>query len=283
MGLPQTIRLGCCGSMIAPLQDAIGVEILEPLAELGFDYIELSLRDLVELPREKLDALSQRLQRVGLPCEACNNFFPGRIPLTGPSADHSAAMAYAHRALETAARLRCTVVVFGSGDARRVPAGFPIESAWCQLRDLLRAMGPLAGKLGITIVIEHLNRRECNIVNSLTEGCRLAREVGHPSIRVLADFYHMHQEGEANRNLMQAAEELRHVHLAASDGRRFPRPGDALMETFFIHLQQTSYSGRCSIEAYSSDFLNDARRSLAMLRELSSRSPEACAISTTHS
>lgn len=38
------MRIGCCGSMICPEKDPIGIEILEPLAELGYDYIELSLR-----------------------------------------------------------------------------------------------------------------------------------------------------------------------------------------------------------------------------------------------
>ena len=43
------MRFGCCGSMISPCTDPIGTEIVEALAELQYDYIELSLSHLTAL------------------------------------------------------------------------------------------------------------------------------------------------------------------------------------------------------------------------------------------
>jgi hypothetical protein len=76
--------------MIAPARDSIGVEIVETAAEIGFDYIELSLRDVTELSAPAYARLRARMARVGLPCEACNNFFPARLRLTGAEADPAA-------------------------------------------------------------------------------------------------------------------------------------------------------------------------------------------------
>lgn len=68
------MRIGCCGSMISPSTDRVGIEVVETMASLGFDYIELSLADVTALPAETFEALAWRLERSGIPCEACNNF-----------------------------------------------------------------------------------------------------------------------------------------------------------------------------------------------------------------
>ena len=47
-----------------------------------------------------------------------------------------------------------------------------------------------------TLAIEPLNRKESNIINSVAEGVRFARQVNRPEIRVLADFYHIDEERE---------------------------------------------------------------------------------------
>jgi len=56
------------------------VEIVEALAEIGYDYIELSLSDLTALPEPAFASLVERVNRSGIRCEACNNFFPGAFP-----------------------------------------------------------------------------------------------------------------------------------------------------------------------------------------------------------
>ena len=89
------IRFGCCGSMISPSADPVGGEMVEALAEIGYDYIELSLSDLTALSEPAFAGLVERVNRSGIRCEACNNFFPRRIPLTGDQARLNHALAYA--------------------------------------------------------------------------------------------------------------------------------------------------------------------------------------------
>jgi D-psicose/D-tagatose/L-ribulose 3-epimerase len=260
------MRFGCCGCLISPA-DPLGADIVEQLATLGYDYIELSLRDLAALSEPAFASLATRLQRAGVPCEACNNFFPAEIRLTGSAADLPAALGYAQAALARAARLGVSIVVFGSSGARNVPAGFPLEAAWAQLRALLSALGPIADGHGITIVIEHLNRGESNILNSIAEGGRMAREVAHPRIRVLADAYHVRQEKE-DPAVLAAVAPVAHVHIAQQAERLFPSGDDAELANFFQKLRATGYAQRVSIEAYTRDFPADAARGLRVCREL---------------
>jgi sugar phosphate isomerase/epimerase len=266
---PRRLRFGCCGSMIAPATDPVGIEIVEPLAAFGFDYIELSLRDLAALPAPALDQLLARVQRTGLACEVCNNFFPPEIRLTGPTADLAAALRYAEHALATAARLGVSVVIFGSSGARNVPAGFPHDAAWTQLRTLLVALAPLADRHRLTIAIEHLNRGESNILNTVAEAWRMAREVGHPRIRLLLDAYHLLVENDDLTILATVASAVAHVHVAQSSERVFPSGCDTALATFLAHLRATGYTGRISIEAYTRDFTTDAPLALATCRTLS--------------
>ena len=266
--LPR-LRIGCCGSMIAPATDPVGIEIVEDLATSGFDYIELSLRDFALLPEPALAQLISRLKRAGLACEVCNNFFSPEIRLTGPAADLSTALRYARAALATAARFGVSVVVFGSSGARNVPADFPRETAWVQLRDLLRHLGPVAEDHGITLAIEHLNRQESNILNSVAECWQLAQEVAHPRVRLLIDSYHLLVENESLAILSQVASAIAHVHMSQGTARDFPAGPDAPLGAFFGQLGAIGYARRCSVEAYTRDFAADAPRAVTAIREYS--------------
>ena len=262
------MRLGCCGSMISPASDPIGVAIVEALAAMGFDYVELSLAGMMDLPETVFAEVARRVERSGIRCEACNNFFPVRVRLTGAEARLSAAIEYATAALDRAVRLGVRVIVFGSSGAKNVPAGFDPGAAWKQIVELLGSLGPLAEARGITIAIEPLNRRESNIVNLASEGLRLVRAVNHPQVQILVDYYHLMLEGENPAIVAEAGAALRHLHLARVEGRTFPITADDDCIRFFQFVRQIGYGGRCSIEAYTRDFAADAPQALRVLREV---------------
>ena len=125
--------------------------------------------------------MKRRLERSGIRCEACNNFFPGRIRLTGPDVDEQAVRAYYAKALERAATLGVKSIVFGSAGAKRVPEGFDMDRAYQQVVQVTRETGEAAAKYGITIVlIEHdmqLVMSLCDRVMVVNFGKKLAEGV----------------------------------------------------------------------------------------------------------
>jgi sugar phosphate isomerase/epimerase len=254
--------------MIARQPDGTGIEIVERLEEIGFDYIELSLAHMMALSDSDFDVLKERLQGSGLRCEACNNFFPSHIRLTGIETDMKQTLNYVDRAFQRASRLGVEVIVFGSSGAKNVPDGFSKDLAWAQIVHLLRAIDPLAERYGITVAIEPLNRLESNIVNTAAEGLRLAREVDRGNIQLLVDYYHLVMEKESLDVIREAADFIRHLHFAEPRGRIFPLEIQAGYADFFARLKEIDYTGRLSLEAYSKEFAADARRSLSLLRQL---------------
>jgi len=262
------MRFGVCGSTVVP--GSSGVEIIEKAGNAGYDYVELSLSHISALTEETFGALRARVTDSGVPCEACNNFFPPSVRLTGPEVRWSAVQDYTRLALGRALALGARVVVFGSSGAKNVPPGFPKEKALDQIVSALRFVAEEAGPRGITIAIEPLNRKESNIVNDLTEALALMNTVDRPEIRVLVDYYHFALEGDTPEALLRAGPYLRHAHVARVEGRAFPQEPDAGLRSFFRMLSGVGYQARVSVEGATSDFDRDGPQSLRTLRAMAS-------------
>jgi D-psicose/D-tagatose/L-ribulose 3-epimerase len=240
------MRFGCCLNMIAKGPDGSGAESAPALARAGYDYLELSLSHLMRLAPAERERVLEPVRSAGLPCEACNNLFPAAIMLTGPKADHAAALAYAAEAFTLAEALGARVVGFGSGKARNAPEGFPRERAWDQLVSLARALDPLAAAQGLVIAMEHLNRGESSILTSFSETVRFVREVDRPRVR---------------------------AHLARLTGRTWPRLPSPDLRSLFAALGAIGYDQRISVEAFSDDPASECGPTLALLKTLVGEGP----------
>jgi D-psicose/D-tagatose/L-ribulose 3-epimerase len=265
------MRWGCCGCMISPTGDPVGIGIIELLSEIGYDYVELSLSDFTVMSDLEFAGMTRRIEQSGIRCEACNNFFPRTIRLTGEEARLQSALDYAAKALDRAARLGAGIIVFGSSGAKNVPLGFSRDTAWRQIVELLRHLGPMAAQHHLIIAIEPINREESNMINLAAEGLRMAREVDHPNIQLLIDYYHLSMEREDHAILAEAGTAIRHLHFAKVEGRSFPLEATPAHRQFFAEMRHIQYSGRCSIEAFTGDFPAEARCALRILKQEAER------------
>jgi sugar phosphate isomerase/epimerase len=242
--------------MVSTKEDGTGIERVGRLGEAGYDYVELALAELMVLSEVERQELLEMVKSSGVPCETCNNLFPKTVRLTGPGVDLEKVVAYVEEALALAREIGAKTVVFGSGPAKNVPEGFPHEEGYQQVIELLRRMGDVAGRNGITIVIEPLRKAECNLINTFEEGVRLAKDVDHDNVKVLIDYYHMTVEKEPADILLQDGEKyLGHVHFANPEGRVYPEDmGESDYRSFIEALRGIGYTGRISCEAYTQDF-----------------------------
>jgi len=264
------VRIGYCTNLIATQIDGTGSEWIEKGKESGFDYVELPLAQMVDLDDEKFCSLKEKLSLSSLTCEACNNFFPASIRLTGNSVDYKKIDEYLDKALGRAAQLGVKVIVFGSPKSKNVPEGYPMDKAWSQLVDLLKTIDPLVRAKGITVAIEPLCKLESNIINTATDGLRLSRAVDRENIKLLVDYFHLVMEKEDPEILLRAGSYIRHIHFANPAGRVYPIEIEDGYIRFMNLLKRVGYEGRISVEAYTKDFCHDAKRSVEVLRQLAS-------------
>lgn len=263
------MRYGCCLNMVAKGGDGTGIEWIEELARIGFDYVELPLAEMTMLTEEEFQALKEKVRKSKIGCEVCNNFFPKFLRLTGAEVSAGKVEAYVKKALKRAKELQVQTIVFGSGPAKNIPEGFPVQKGYEQVVSLLRGISVPVGECGMTIVIEPLRRKECNLINSFEEGCRLAEKVNRKNVKVLVDFYHLSEEKEPLEHVeKEGGRFLRHVHLANPDGRVYPKQEEEIYRRFFQSLKTAGYEGRISLEAYSSEFAKDAEKALWLLRKM---------------
>lgn len=91
--------------------------------------------------------------------------------------------------------------------------------------DCMRQVCDVAGPLGVTILIEPVNRYEINFVNTLDEGAALLVKVQCPNSGLMPDVFHMNiEEARMGEALARHRQHIRYIHLADSN-RRAPGQG----------------------------------------------------------
>lgn len=242
-----------------------GIENAEIARAAGLAFIEPTVRSLHG--SKDFSVIQATHKAAGLPTPTFNVFVPGELKITGPNADLAKLQAYVAESLRRVRAVGGELVVFGSGGARNIPDGWGRDAAWQQLIDFLQMAALEADRTGVTIAIEPLNKRESNVLNSVTEGVALAQAVDRSSIRVLADLYHMQEDREATDTVVENAAWLTHVHVADS-GRLAPGTGSYPYGEFFGYLKSTGYSGRIAVECRWQDFEAEAGPAVSFLRRV---------------
>jgi len=238
------------------------------LARSGYDFIELSVSgDLMpESDESTWTAKRNEIEGMPLPVEVFNSFVRIR-KIVGPNVDREGLYAYVNRAFSRAAQVGGSLIVFGSGGARAIPDGWPAEQAHRQMIDFLNCCARVFEKTGIKVAIEPLCRAECNMINLVSEGAALAREVASPGVMNLADTYHMEAETEPLTAIIANADVLAHAHTADT-GRLWPGSGGYNHTALFAALGQASYDKRLSIEcSWDGGIEEHAAPALAYLKE----------------
>ena len=254
---PQ-MQIGCCAS----------IDQAEAVHAAGFDYIEAAVTSLIpEQDDSAFAPILAQYEASPVPVRACNLFLPGDLKIVGPEVDEERAKAYVIRAIRRIEQIGAKVAVIGSGGSRNIPDGFSRDKATDQIIRFLNIVADEADGSSVTIAIEPLNRKESNIINSVSEGVVFARKVDRPSIRVLADFYHMDEEDEQLETLVDNKDWLAHVHTADT-GRGSPGTGQYPYARFAELLHQAGYDAMVSVECRWKDFNSEAGPSVTFLRRV---------------
>ncbi len=247
------IRFGICTDM----------EYADGVKAAGYDYIELKTYDIALAKEAVFEEWRARLEALKLPCEAVNFFYPPSLKVVGPDIDRGSIFKYIGQALERAGRMGVSMITVGSSKSRMIPEGFTKERAMEQFAEQLYYAGELAGPLGITVAIEPIRPSSTNFINTIGQAAALCRLTGHPSVKIMADYYQMHGAGDGVGEVARYQELIRHLHTIEVERKCYPQnPGDKGQKALF-----SAYHGdRASIEG--ADFTTEqaARTALEALR-----------------
>ncbi|MEA4970016.1 MAG: sugar phosphate isomerase/epimerase family protein [Candidatus Pelethousia sp.] len=216
-------------------------------AEYGYHGVELALRC-----KEDVDAPALRhlLKQYGLEvsCVSTGQVFADLgLYLTNPDeAQRGEALRVLNGLVEMAAEFggminlgRCRGFIAPNQDKREATDLF---------LGSLDILLPIAKSLGVTVIIEPVNRYEINFINNVGECAALLKEVAHPNVGIMPDVFHMNiEDAHIGRALADNAALVKYVHLADSN-RLAPGWGHLDFNEVFAGLRQGGYDGWVSIE-----------------------------------
>jgi sugar phosphate isomerase/epimerase len=124
-----------------------------------------------------------------------------------------------------------------------------------ETRDFLCEQFTELGKIAVahhtTVIFEPLNRREAFYLRQVADAASICRDVNHPGVRCMGDFWHMTWEETCDMGaFLSAGEYLQHVHVASRKRRSMPgEDGEADTYTAgFKALKMLGYNKYVSFE-----------------------------------
>ncbi len=218
-------------------------------AELGFQGVEIHLRRAQDADagavRRWMSEYDLRVPTLGTGMAAT---LDGLTLADADPAVRRAALERVRGHVDLAAELGSAVTV-GSLSGRLGPGDDALREA--RRTAALEALAELcryALARGVTILLEPLNRYECDYLNRLEDACGAARRIGAPNLKLLADTFHMNiEESDLAAALRAAAPWLAHVHLADSN-RQAPGHGHLDVAAVLRTLSEIGYQGFLAFE-----------------------------------
>ena len=166
-------------------------------------------------------------------------------------------------------RLGGTVMVLGSPNERRIPAGATREQATGWAADTLSQTTAALADAGVTLCIEPLAPSETDFLQTADEAADLMRRIDHPNVRLHLDVKAMWSEPASIPDII--AEHAGHTgHFHANDANlRGPGTGEVDFRPIFAALADAGYDGWVSVEVFRYDPDPDtiARESIRYMNE----------------
>jgi sugar phosphate isomerase/epimerase len=146
------------------------------------------------------------------------------------------------------------------------------EDGLARLSGCLERISAKAGKYGLSILLEQMNRYETNYLFSCADIGDYIRKLGIPNLKIHADLFHMNIEDvDLPKTLKKYAGLLGFIHFADSN-RLAPGSGNIDFTSILDTLNEINYSRWIGIEILTKpDPYTAAKQSLGYIRALEAK------------
>jgi sugar phosphate isomerase/epimerase len=216
-------------------------------AKRGFDAVEIFAPSADAVDAKKLRALLKRHKLRLAAMGTGAGWLKHRWTLTSPDPKiRMKARQFIAQFMDFAAGFGSSAII-GSMQGR-VEADESRNQAEQWLAEALRELGERAGKLGVPLLYEPLNRYETNLFNRAEDAAAflLRRKIRH--VKLLCDLYHMNiEEASIPKTLRAVAGHVGHIHFADTN-RHAMGFGHLEVKPIIESLREIGYDGYLSAE-----------------------------------
>ena len=248
MGFKVSVATSAGATGFGPLMFVDNVAgAVRAAAELGYDGVEISMKNPAELPQPELKRL---LDKYGLRLAAVASgriFLDEKATLSDPDkSDRSRVIARVNELVSYAGEFGALVIV---GLLRgQWPVDGDMEGSLDRFEESMRVIADHAAANGTVVVLEAINRYETVLLNTAEQTVEAVKKIGRPNVKVLLDVFHMNIEEVSIGDAIRATGDLLgHFHIADSN-RRAPGMGHVVYQDIAKALHDIGYEGWVSAE-----------------------------------
>jgi hydroxypyruvate isomerase len=239
-------------------------ERLERVSEAGYGSVEL-VDEFKQWSEQDFRKFRAQKHSLGLTVDACT------LPVKGivDPAKKDEFLSDLKKFLPTAEKLECPALIILSGN--RIE-GVAHEVTHQACVDTLKYGADLAAQANVTLLVENIDPEENPkyFLTSVAEGFEIIRQVDHPRVKFLYDFYHEQiSEGNLIEKLEKNIDLVGLVHIADVPGRHQPGTGEINFASIFRKLDELKYNRYAAMEFIPT---GDPVQALRGARELAARS-----------
>jgi D-psicose/D-tagatose/L-ribulose 3-epimerase len=237
----------------SPLTDASLDPLLDRIAELGFDAVELPLERVGDL---SIDAVGAALERTGLSPYVVGAMAPGRDLVRTNPESVATTQDYLRACVDLAAGIGspavCGPFYSSTGRTMRLTTD-ERTAAYGEWREHLAPVVDYAGERGVVLGIEPLNRYETSLVNTVDQALTGLDGLLGPALGLALDTYHLNIEERSSAGAIRTAgEHLAHLQVCGND-RGAPGGDQTDWHAVVAALDEVGYAGPLNIESFTAD------------------------------
>jgi len=223
-------------------------EIARISREIGVDGLDIS----GEPDTSNLERIKKALNENGLIAFCINGNFTeeNRVFCHGNEKYRKEAISYGKKCVDMACELGAGIVLMVPSQINGRGYFISKEEDWRNSVASLREVAKYAKEKGIVIVLECVNKYEVTLVRTLSDGIKMAEDIGLDNVKIIGDTFHMNIE-EANgiHNAIREAKAgwLGYLHLG-DNNREVPGMGCVNWREVLLSLKDIGYDGPLSFE-----------------------------------
>ena len=220
-------------------------ENIKKIKDLGYDGVELAVRDPESLNLKELQSLLS-VNDLPVPALGTGQAY-GEEGLSFTNVDVNIRIKAINRIksqMHLADQLKTTVIIGLIRGTRTPETENQQVETW-----LIEALQQCAAENeSVQLAIEPINRYETNLINTVGDGLRILEKVNMKNVGLLLDTFHMNiEEPSITESIISCKKHLFHFHIADSN-RWYPGAGHIDFKNVIDDLEKINYTGFVSAE-----------------------------------